>query len=297
MNRLRRALLEEAPICCDGGWGSSFLARGLAPGACPEVWNLERPEAVRAVAEAFVRAGARVIATNTFGANACRLAEFGRAAEVRAINHAAAAISRAAAGPEGIVCASIGPAAPPDAPSAERARAIDALREQAALLAETGVDAICIETQSSPGDAARAVWAAREQGAPFVACSFVFRRGPDGGFETLGGASAAEAIGAALDAGADAVGANCLLIPAEMHPLVEAIAAIAEGVPVLARPCAGQPVQRRGALRYPAGPAAFGPAAASLHRAGARLIGGCCGAGPGHIRALRRALDAESRAG
>jgi methionine synthase I (cobalamin-dependent) len=159
---------------------------------------------------------------------------------------------------------------------------------QAVALAEGGVDALLFETLSDPDEARIAVAAARPTGLPIVV-SFHFddRAGEP---LTLAGATPEEVAKAALDAGADAVGANCGAGPGAFPGLCRRLKA-ASGLPAWVKPNAGLPTIAEGGADYPIGPEAFAAALPALVKAGAAFVGGCCGAGPEHVRALVAARD------
>jgi methionine synthase I (cobalamin-dependent) len=280
MSRLQRLFPPDRIVIADGGWGSELLRRGLVLGESADLWSLSRPEAVEAVARSYVEAGADVILTNTFQANPVALARFGKAGEAVAVNRLGAAISRRAAaeatGRVVRVFGSIGPGAG------------DAWAIQAGALAEGGVDALLFETLRDPGEARIAVAAARTTGLPIVV-SFHFddRTGEP---LTLAGATPEEVARAVRDAGADAVGANCGAGPEAFSSLCRRLKA-ASGLPVWIKPNAGLPATDGGIAVYPIGPEAFAAFLPALIEAGASFVGGCCGAGPGHVRALAAARD------
>jgi methionine synthase I (cobalamin-dependent) len=166
--------------------------------------------------------------------------------------------------------------------------AADAWAIQAGALAEGGVDALLFETLSDPGEARIAVTAARPTGLPIVV-SFHFddRAGEP---RTLAGATPEEVARAGRDAGADAVGANCGAGPDAFPSLCRRLKA-ASGLSVWIKPNAGLPTIDAGIAVYPVGPEAFAAFLPALIEAGASFVGGCCGAGPGHVRALAAARD------
>jgi hypothetical protein len=171
-------VLQGHLVLADGSMGAMLQARGLPAGVLPEVWNLERPDVVRAVHRAYVEAGAQMLVTNTIGGNRLRLegAGLGAAAMVIAMNRAAATLAREVAGDEVWVAGSVGPTGMLMAPYGELsvAEAEEMFAEQIVALAEGGVDAILIETQHDGDEAYAAVRAARENAALPVLCTFAF---------------------------------------------------------------------------------------------------------------------------
>src|ERR1017187_955643 len=187
----------------DGAWGTELQARGLAPGAAPDTWNLTHPERVEAVARAYVQAGSQVILTNTFRANAVAM-EGG----LEAINRAGVEISKRAAAGRALVFASIGPTGKmlmAGEIGGELAHA--AFAAQAMALAAAGADALLVETMSDIEEARLAVAAAKSTGLPVIV-SFAFDSGKSKD-RTMMGATPEAVAAAMVEAGADAVGSNC----------------------------------------------------------------------------------------
>ena len=191
----------------DGAWGTQLQARGLASGTTPDTWNLTHAENVESVARAYVEAGSQVILTNTFRANAVAM-HSSTEAELDAINRAGVAISKRAAGKQALVFASIGPTGKilmSGEIGGEHVTA--AFVAQAQSLAAAGADALLIETMSDIEEARLAVEAARRTGLPVLA-SFAFDSGKNKD-RTMMGATPEAVAAAMVEAGADAVGANC----------------------------------------------------------------------------------------
>ena len=288
-NRLL-ALFDDprTPILLDGGWGTELQRRGLALGMCSDAWNLSHPDEVLAVAKAYIEAGSRAILTNTFQANRFALRRLGLADEVGRINEAGVRIAREAAGTKVRVIGSIGPVGAPDNGAAR------AFAEQAEALAEGGADALIVETCLGLDQARVAVRAALATGLP-VAASFHFQAG-DAGPVALDGSTPAEVARAMVEAGADAVGANCGGGIAEFPDVCERLASACD-LPIWIKPNAGLPTIEGGRAAYPEGPETFAATLPDLLRAGARFVGGCCGTDPRFIRALRLELNRTSHAG
>lgn len=287
------SLRRKGVLLSDGAWGTELQALGLAAGDCPEAWCLDRPDSVRSIAESYVAAGADLVKTNSFGGSRLKLESFGLAARAGEINEAAARLSRAAAGSGRHVLGSIGPCGRMlmlgDVTEAEL---YDAFAEQAASLERGGADTLCVETMSAPDEAAIAVRAARERTACAVACTFTFERNARGEYRTMMGTGPEEAARAALEAGAHLVGTNCGNGMARMVEIVRSLrAAAGPDVPLLVHANAGLPEIVGGRTVFPESPEAMASLLDELLAAGARIVGGCCGTGPAHIAALRRALD------
>jgi len=277
----------------DGAWGTFLQRKGLQPGDCPEIWCVDRPDDVADIARSYIEAGADMIETNSFGGSRIKLADYGLADRAAEINEAAARISREAAGPDRQVIASIGPCGKMlmmgDVSEAEL---YEAFAEQAAALRRGGADALCIETMTAADEAAVAVRAAREATDAEVICTFTFDPVAGGGHRTMMGLSPVDAAQAALEAGAMATGANCGHGAEGMTEILREMHAAFPGVPLLVHANAGLPVLKDGCNTWPETPDVMASRVADLVDAGARIIGGCCGSTPGHIHAIRAAVDA-----
>jgi 5-methyltetrahydrofolate--homocysteine methyltransferase len=273
----------------DGAWGTQLQAAGLPPDACPDLWNLENPQAVEAVARGYVQAGSRIILSNTFRANRFSLANWGLGERVAEIAQAGAAISRRAAGQAVKVFASIGPTGKivmMGEVSAEDIYA--AFAEQAGGLARGGADAILCETFTELEEAMLAVRAAREKTELPVVVSMTFDSGPEK-TATMMGTTPADLAAAAIEAGAAAVGANCGAGP-EHYVKVAGLLRQASELPIWIKPTAGVPALRDGRTVFPLGPEEFAAFVPALVKAGANFIGGCCGTTPDHVRAIGAAV-------
>lgn len=288
MDNVLDTLLEEVPVVTDGAWGTQLQARGLPLGACPDAWNLDRPEAVEEVARAYVAAGSRVILTNTFGASRIALRRFGLEDRADDINRVGAEISARAAGNAAIVFGSIGPTGvmlamgevPPD-------EVAGAFCEQAESLAEGGARGLVVETMTDLHEATIAVQAARTVGLPVVAC-MAYGSGKDGD-RTMMGVTPEQAVSALSDAGADVIGANCGSDMAAMHAVLLRMKAATDR-PLWLKPNAGLPELVGGEPEYSMAADEFAAQAVALARNGAAFIGGCCGTSPAFIAALADAL-------
>lgn len=272
--------LPQAPVIADGAWGTELQRRGLAPGACADLWNLERPTDVLAVAQSYVEAGSRVILTNTFRAN--RIATPG---DIPALNKAGVGLSLQAAAGRAAVFASLGPSGKVIALEGIAPEAVvECFREQAQACADAGAAALLLETFSDPEEARLAVRGAKQAGLP-VLLSFAFDSGKNKD-RTMMGLTPEQAAALALEEGVDAVGANCGVGPDVAIGICHRLHAAAPGLPVWIKPNAGLPVLEEGRAVYVTAPETFADALPALVASGACFIGGCCGSNPDFIRAL-----------
>jgi 5-methyltetrahydrofolate--homocysteine methyltransferase len=296
-NDLLRALTERV-LLADGAMGTELQRTGLRHGACGELWNRDQPDRVLAVHRAYVDAGADVLLTNTFGGCRLALGRHGMGARVRELNSAAVALAREAlAKRPGFVLGDMGPFGGMLEPHGDTAAGTvaSALREQADALLEAGCDGIVVETQTSLEELALAVTAAKASGAKTVIASLSFDTDKTGDLvHTMRGVtpeSAAEFLGSS---GADVVGINCgarldLRAAAKVLGRMGSLCRL----PLFAKPNAGSPEIEAGRVVYRQSPESMATELEELLRAGARVVGGCCGTTPAHIRAFRGVLDSE----
>ena len=279
-------LLSERLVFADGGMGTLLQKRGLGAGEAPERWNLSRPGDVAAVHREYFAAGSDFVLSNTFGANPVKLAADGGAGlcrDVVAAGVAAARRARDEAG-RGFVALDLGPTGKLLSPLGDLdfERAVAAFAEAVRAGARAGADLVFVETMSDLHELKAAVLAAKENCDLPVVASATF----DSRRQLLTGASPEIVAAVAEGLRADAVGVNCGVGPDAALAVVEALCA-ASSVPVSAKPNAGLPRIECGVTTYPTGPEAFAEQMEALARAGARLLGGCCGTTPAHIAALR----------
>jgi 5-methyltetrahydrofolate--homocysteine methyltransferase len=299
MASLRERLTARRLLVADGAWGTQLQERGLEPGECPELWNVTRPREVRAVAEGYLAAGSDLILTNTFGGSALMLRRHGMEERTAELNAAGARISlEAAAGTPAQVAASIGPTGELPAPLGEASEAEleEAFRRQVRAVLETGVRILCVETMIDLTEAACAVRAARRAAAELgvaVEVMATLTYGPTpGGYRTAMGVDIPGTVEALTRAGADVLGSNCGNGIEQMLPIAAAFRALTD-LPLLIQANAGLPVLEGGKTVFRQSPGDMARHVPGLVRAGASIVGGCCGTGPAHIAALRRAVDAE----
>ena len=298
MKALDQLLKEKHILIADGAWGTEFAKRGMRPGDCPERWNADRPEAVKAVAVSYVLAGSDIILSNTFGGNPIKLARAGLDKDAREVNRLGVAISKEAAEGKALVFASIGPTGEFMEPlgTLTEQQMIDCFAEQIRGLVDGGADGIVIETFTDLGEAKAALRAAR-QCAPAipVVISMTFSRGP-AGFATMMGVKPEHAARELEAAGSDLVGSNCGTGIRDMIE-VATLMRSATKLPLWIKPNAGMPELVDGKTVFRETPQEMAAQFDALVRAGANVIGGCCGTTPEHIRLLaekrRRMLSAK----
>jgi len=279
--------IASGPLLLDGAMGSLLYERGVLHTRSYDELNLSQPELIRTVHADYVHAGAELIETNTFGANRIALARHGLAEQAQAINRAGVELARSAAGEKAYVAGAVGPSGVKFgiATAAERRTARFALAEQIDTLVLAGVDAIVLETFTSILEMEEAIHVAKERGPKVpVFAMMVF----DANAKSDGGLGAAEIADRMIAAGADVVGGNCGIGPAELYNVVTGM--VGHGRPVIAQPNAGLPASVEGRTLYVANPEHFGVFARRMLKSGVRLVGGCCGTTPEHTRAMLGAV-------
>jgi homocysteine S-methyltransferase len=279
--------LDNRVLVCDGAMGTMLYARGIFLNRSFDELNLTQPDLVAEVHQAYVRGGADVIETNTFGANRVKLGAFGLAERVHAINVQGAKIARHAARDQVYVAGAIGPLGIRVEPWGRTGvdEAEEIFREQARALVEGGVDLFVLETFRDVNEIGAAIRAVRSVCAlPIVAQITTEEDG-----NSLDGV-APESFVPDLEArGADVVGLNCSVGPAAMLETLERMARVAH-VKLSAQPNAGKPREIEGRNLYLCSPDYMASYARRFINAGVRLVGGCCGTTPDHIRAIKSAV-------
>lgn len=289
----------------DGGMGTMLQARGLKPGACPELMNLEHPEVVIGIHREYIAAGATYITTNSFGGSPLKLEHYGLSGRCGELNQAAAECARRAVAECGRgnvkIAGDMGPTGRFVEPLGDLdfEAAYENFYRQAEGLLRGGVDAFIIETMIDMGEMRAALLAVKDVLAAGkssesrrdikIICQFTYS-------EELRTVTGTDPVTAAvtLDAlGADVIGANCSLGPQEYLAVVKQLIT-ATGKPIIIQPNAGMPKLAEGKTLFPMGPEDFGEAAPRLVAAGAVYLGGCCGTTPAHIRAVAEAVKGLS---
>jgi homocysteine S-methyltransferase len=294
-------LFTGVPVLCDGAMGTMLYARGVFINRCYDELNLSQPEMVREVHAEYLQAGAEVVETNTFGANRFRLEHFGFGDKVREINVAGVKLARECVerirekqASDAFVAGSIGPLGvrlePLGKVGLDEAR--DAFAEQISAMIEggpgVGVDLLVIETLTSLVEAEQAIRAARDvaPGVPVIVMMTVDEEG-----NCLDGASAETAATKLTAWGADAIGCNCSAGPATVLSVIERMRPLTS-LPLAAMPNAGIPRAVEGRTIYLTSPEYMASFTRKLVKAGASIVGGCCGTTPSYTRAMKSALRA-----
>lgn len=294
MKKILQKLQRTKILVSDGAWGTSLQEKGLQPGDCLELWNVNRREEVLDIARGYVDAGSDLILTNSFGANRFKLEHHSLVERTVELNRAAAQISRDAARDKALVLGSVGPTGKillmGDVSKEEL---YEAFAEQVVALRDGGVDGICIETMSAIDEASLAVKAARENTDLDVACTFTFERTVQGEYRTMMGVSPEDAAKALAEAGADIIGTNCGNGMKEMAGIVAHLRDVDPDTPVLVHANAGQPLRVDGADVFPETPEEMKQYVVDVIRNGANIVGGCCGTTPAHIRAIASVVEEE----
>ncbi len=281
------AAIAAGPLLLDGAMGSLLYERGVLHTRSYDELNLAQPELIRRVHADYVAAGAELIETNTFGSNRISLARHGLADQAAALNRAAVDLARSAAGDRAYVAGAVGPTGVRfgTASASERRLARFALAEQIDTLVLAGADAIMLETFGSILEMETAIEVARERGprVPVIAMMVFDAQG-----KAEGGLGPNEIADRLIAAGADVIGGNCGIGPAELYQVT--VAMVGRGRPVIAQPNAGLPASVEGRTLYVANPEHFGVFARRMLKSGVRMVGGCCGTTPDHTRAMLGAV-------
>jgi homocysteine S-methyltransferase len=284
-----RDRLNQGTVVFDGGMGTMLYNKGIYLNTCFDELNLTQPHLVKQVHEEYLTAGADVVETNTFGATAFKLEPHGLASRVRDINLQGARIAREAAGPDKFVAGAVGPLGVPIEPlgrvSLAEARADFATRVSA--LVEGGVDLIVLETFLYLSELEQAILAVRDVCDLPVIAQVVLGSGSN-----LATGMAVEEAASRIDAmQPDGIGLNCAVGPKEMLDALESMLPHTNR-PISLMPNAGSPRIVDGRTLYLCSPEYLGEFSKRFILTGARIVGGCCGTTPDHIRAVRRAVSA-----
>ena len=287
---LRERLRRGDLLISDGATGTFLQQHGLEPGGCPEEFNASHPDVVQDMARQYFEAGSDLVLTNSFGGTVFMQKKYGYGERVAEFNRLAAQHARSQAPAGGFVIGSVGPTGEflePLGPVSE-AEMYAAFVEQVKALEAGGADGVAVETMTAVEEATLAVRAARENTGLVVMATMVFDKGPRG-FFTMMGVTPERAVHAMQDAGAHVVGSNCGNGIDNMVDIARRMRSETDGL-LLIHSNAGIPAMRNGQIVYPESPEYMAERFSELAEIGINIIGGCCGTGPEHIRALAAAV-------
>ncbi len=284
-------------ILADGATGTTLFNAGLMAGDAPELWNVEHPDRIAALYSGAVEAGSDLFLTNTFGGNASRLKLHGAERRVRELNRVGAEIGREVADRAHrrvVVAGSVGPTGEIMEPvgTLSHALAVEMFHEQADGLKEGGADVLWLETISAPEEYRAAAEAFALTGLPFVGTMSFDTAG-----RTMMGMTSAAMVQMVeeMDPAPAAFGANCGTGASDLLRTVLGFAAQGTERPIVAKANAGIPKYHDGHICYDGTPELMAEYAVMARDSGARIVGGCCGTLPEHLRAMRDALDSRPR--
>ncbi len=290
MNRQEfQALIKNKPIFLDGATGSNLQKKGMPAGVCPEQWILEHRDIMIALQREFVEAGSQIVYAPTFTANRIKLKEYGLEEQVAQMNRDLVALSKEAVGERACVAGDLTMTGEQLSPvgTLDFEELVDVYKEQIRYLSEAGVDLLVIETMMSLQETRAAVIAAKEVCDLAVMATLTFEA--DG--RTLFGTDAATAAIVLESLGVAAVGTNCSTGPDKMVETVRRMAEVTS-IPIIAKPNAGLPsLDGEGNTVYDMEAEAFGRHMKEIVKAGAAVVGGCCGTTPDYIRVLKESVS------
>jgi 5-methyltetrahydrofolate--homocysteine methyltransferase len=285
---LRQRLSGKGVLVADGATGTMLQAAGLSEGTAPESWNLTHPEKILDLHRAYLEAGSQIILTNSFGGSRFRLGKKGLQDKVHEVNRAAAALAKEAAGQEAFVAGSMGPTGELMKPlgTLSYVVAVEAFAEQAKALAEGGVDAILVETMSDLNEAKAAIVGAQRATDLPILCTLSF----DTQRHTMMGVSPRRAAKEMWPLGLVAIGGNCGKTLDDMEEVLRQMGKAVPEATLMAKPNAGLPRLVDGQAVYDVTPQVMAEYALRYAELGAKIVGGCCGSTPDHIKAMAAAL-------
>ncbi|HVP37434.1 MAG TPA: homocysteine S-methyltransferase family protein [Terriglobales bacterium] len=291
----KKSILElsrQRVVLFDGAMGTMLFSYGLPFGTPPELWNLSHPEIILKVHQEYIRAGADIIQTNTFGASSLKLKKSGNEKKMEKLNEAAVKLARTACPDGKYVAGNIGPTGEFLEPvgKAKYKQLKEAFSEQAEVLCSAGVDLFSIETMFDLREALAAVEGVRQVSTlPLFVC-LTFEKKTKGYF-TLMGDEVSSSLKKLEQAGADVVGANCTLGSKDMVRLASVIRKSTK-LPIIVQPNAGMPKLVKGKTVYLQKPSSFASDVLKIVKSGANFVGGCCGTTPEFIKTIKKRITA-----
>jgi len=281
--------LNKRTLLLDGAMGTMLQAYGLESGECSEEWNISHPQVVQKIHQEYIKAGADVILTNTFGANRIKLRSFGREADILKINEIAVSIAKGAIDKEGslekriFIAGSVGPTGKILEPYGDLkvSELYENYKEQVAILEKAGVDLIILETFYDLEEINAALKATKENTNLMVVASMTF----DKNLKTIYGVDPERAVIVLENEGADGIGANCGTGPEVLYKVLKIMKKVSKTY-LMVEPNAGMPELVKGKVVYPTSPKIMADYTEKFVKLGLNLIGGCCGTTPLHIKAM-----------
>jgi 5-methyltetrahydrofolate--homocysteine methyltransferase len=283
--------IQKGVVILDGGFGTELIARGFPQGACPETWNVERPEVVQEIHKNYYEAGSDAVLTNSFGGSKIKLKDYAVDDRCYELNKAAATIANEIK-PEGkFLGGSMGPTGKFLKPTGEyeEAQFEEAYAEQARGLSDGGVDFLLIETQYDLNELLCALRGSRKVSDKPIFATMTFNLGPKGYF-TIMGNSPVQFVQEMEKEGVPVVGTNCTLDSGQMVDVIK-IMREATSLPIIAQANAGKPeVDGEGEVSYAQGLEDYLQYMPKMAENGASIIGGCCGTNPEYIQRMAQVL-------
>ena len=293
MTNFLERLKQEKVLVSDGALGSLLFEKGLNPGDCPERFNLNRPEILTEIAQAYLQAGADIIQTNTFGASPLKLSDYNLDDKTEEINQKAVEIVKEVINLKALVSGSVGPTGKMLLPygDIEPIAMKDNYERQIGILIESGVDLLCIETMTDINESVIAIESARKisQDIPIIA-TMTFDVIPQG-CVTIMGNGVTEVCPKLHEAGANVIGSNCGNGTKNMITIAKEFLSNTE-LPIIIQSNAGIPTIVDDHIVYQETPEEFADFTKILLELGVSIIGGCCGTTPDHIKAIKQTVDA-----
>ena len=281
-------LKQPGVLIADGAMGTMLFQRGLKPGECPERMNLDHPEVLEEIARLYLNAGAEIIQTNTFGGSPLKLGMYSLDNKTEEINARAVEAVRKVIGGKAYISASCGPTGKLLEPFGDTSSEIifETFRRQMKALINVGVDMICVETMTDLTEASLAIKAAKSISRTIPVCATMTFDPTPRGFFTIMGVSIELAVKGLTEAGADIIGSNCGNGIVNMIKIAKEFNSRTT-LPVIIQSNAGMPALKNGLSIFPESPGFMAEKSKELHKAGVKIIGGCCGTTPEHIAAMK----------